>query len=285
MRYHFINAEKADDNASRLCDLFKVSRSGFYAWNSRPASARQREDMVLLAHIRSEFETSHRSYGRPRMVEELREQGFQVGHHRVGRLMRENGIHAVRTRKSKRYYSHTPSLGFAPNLLERDFTATAPNQKWSVDISYIETLKGWLYLAVVIDLYSRKIVGWAVSERMKKDLALRALRMAITLRRPGRGLIHHSDRGSQYCATDYQMELKRHGIKISMSGKGNCYDNAPVESFFKTLKAELVWRTRFETRVQAEISIGNYINTFYNPRRRHSALGNISPVRYENMAA
>lgn len=285
MRYRFINAEKANDNTARLCALFKVSRAGFYAWKRRPASLRRREDKVLLAHIRSEFETSHRSYGRPRMVEELRENGFQVGHHRVGRLMRENGIQAIRTRKAKRYYSHTPFLGFAPNLLKRDFTALAPNQKWSVDISYIETQRGWLYLAVVIDLYSRKVVGWAVSDRMKKDLALRALRMAVTLRRPGRGLIHHSDRGSQYCATDYQMELKRHGIKISMSGKGNCYDNAPVESFFKTLKAELVWRTRFETRLQAERSIGNYINTFYNARRRHSAIGNISPVRYENKAA
>jgi len=164
--------------------------------------------------------------------------------------MRENGIQAIRTRKAKCYCSHTLSLGFAPNLLERDFTAMTPNQKWSVDISYIETQCGWLYLAVVIDLYSRKIIGWTVSDRMKKDLALRALRMAITLRRPGRGLIHHSDRGSQYCATDYQMVLRRHGIKISMSGKGNCYDNAPVAAFFKTLKAERVWRTKFETRPQ-----------------------------------
>ncbi len=285
MRYHFINAEKANGSVARLCNLFKISRAGFYAWKRRLPSQRQREDWVLLAHIRSEFESSHRSYGRPRMVEELREQGFQVGHHRIGRLMRENGIQAVRTRKSRRYYSHTPSLGFAPNLLERDFTATAANQKWSVDISYIETRRGWLYLAVVIDLYSRKIIGWAVSDRMKKDLALRALRMAIMLRRPGPDLIHHSDRGSQYCATDYQMEIKRHGLKISMSGKGNCYDNAPVEAFFKTLKAELVWRTKFETREQAERSIKNYINTFYNPRRRHSALGNISPIRYEKMAA
>ncbi len=285
MRYQFIKAEKANDNAGRLCALFKVSRSGFYAWDKRPLSQRQRYDMVLLTHIRAQFKASFYSYGRPRMVEELREEGFQVGHHRIGRLMRENGIFAVRTRKSRRYSSHIPAQGFAPNLLSQDFAATSANQKWSVDISYIETCKGWLYLAVVIDLYSRKVIGWAVSERMKKDLALRALRMAITLRRPKPGLIHHSDRGSQYCATDYQMELKRRGIKISMSGKGNCYDNAPVETFFKTLKAELVWRTKFETRRQAEQSIRNYINNFYNNKRRHSALGNISPIRYENMAA
>jgi len=142
MRYQFINAERADDNTGHLCSLFKVSRSGFYAWNKRPASQRQREDKVLLAHIRSEFESSHRPYGRPRMVEELREQGFQVGHHRVGRLMRESGIQAIRTRKSRRYFSHTPVMGFAPNLLNQDFMAAAPNQKWSVDISYIETRQG-----------------------------------------------------------------------------------------------------------------------------------------------
>ena len=199
--------------------------------------------------------------------------------------MRENGIQAIRTRKSRRYFSHTPAMGFAPNLLDQNFTATVANQKWSVDISYIEARKGWLYLAVVIDLYFRKIVGWAVSDRMKKDLALRALRLAIILRRPKPGLLHHSDRGRQYCTTEDQMERKQHGIKISMSGKGNCYDNAPGETFFKTLKAELVWRTRFETRLQAETLIRNYINTFYNSRRRQSFLGNIRPMRSENMAA
>ena len=187
----------------------KVSRAGFYAWVKRKPSQRQRDEMVLLAHIRSQFEASLRSYGRPRMVEELREQGFAIGHTRVGRLMRENGLSAIRTRKARRYHSFTPTPG----------------------------------------------------------------------------LIHHSDRGSQYCATDYQILLKHHYIKISMSGKGNCYDNAPVESFFKTLKSELVWRTKLETRYQAERVIMNYINLFYNVKRRHSALGNISPMQYEKIAA
>lgn len=285
MKFRFIKAEKAKDNIGRLCRLLKVSRAGFYAWFNRKPSQRQHDDMVLLAHIRSQFEASLRSYGRPRMVEELRELGFTIGHTRIGRLMRENGLSAIRTRKARRYHSFTPAFGFAPNLLEQDFTVRSPDRKWSVDITYIATNEGWLYLAVVIDLFSRRIVGWAVSDRMKKDLALRALRMALVIRQPAPGLIHHSDRGSQYCATDYQMLLKKHSIKISMSGKGNCYDNAPVESFFKTLKAELVWRTKLETRYQAERMIMKYINLFYNVKRRHSALGNISPMQYEKIAA
>lgn len=285
IRYRFINAEKADCDIQRLCRIFDVSRSGFYAWRKREPSRRQREDMVLLAHIQDHFQQSLCSYGRPRMVEELREQGFVVGHHRVGRLMRENGLQAIRTRKWRGYTNISSALGYAPNLLAQDFTVPDPNRKWSADISYIQTREGWLYLAVVIDLYSRRVVGWALSDRMKKDLALRALQMALTLRQPKPGLIHHSDRGSQYCSTEYQMLLKRHQAQISMSGKGNCYDNAPVETFFKSLKAELVWRMRFETRDQAEKTIIKYINAFYNAKRRHSALGNISPMQYEKLAA
>lgn len=286
MRYRFIDAEKAHHQVNRLCRMLAVSRSGYYAWSSRPASKRAREDMVLLAHIRAEFESSHYSYGRPRMVEELKEKGWAVGHTRIGRLMRENGIQAIRSRK-KRYQRQglAPSFGYAPNLLEQDFTAERPNEKWVVDLSYIATIRGWIYLAVVMDLYSRRIVGWHMSDRMKQDLALQALKMAIALRRPEPGLIHHSDRGSQYVATEYQMTLKQHGILPSMSGKGNCYDNAVVEAFFKTLKAELVWRVKFESREQAERTINEYIMNFYNRKRRHSTLGNISPMAYEKLAA
>ncbi len=175
MRCTFINAQRAKDNTARLCQLFGISRSGFYAWRSRPASRRAREDVVLLAHIQTEFEARHRSYGRPRMVEELRELGFRVGHTRIGRLMRENGIKAVRTRKFKRTTNSNHSYGFALNLLDQNFSASKPNDKWSVDISYIPTRQGWLYLAVVLDLHSRRIVGWSVSDRMKRDLALKAL--------------------------------------------------------------------------------------------------------------
>jgi len=174
--------------------------------------------MVLLAHIRAEFKSSYYSYGRPRMVEELRAKGFAVGHHRVGRLMRENGMQAIRTRRRPyRYKGKVPACGYAPNLLEQDFTASNPNEKWSVDVSYIATASDWLYLAVVIDLYSRRVIGWHMSDRMKQDLTLAALKMAIALRSPNYGLIHHSDRGSQYTATDYQMLLKQYGIIPSMS--------------------------------------------------------------------
>ena len=173
----------------------------------------------------------------------------------------------------------------APNLLDRDFSATAPNQKWAGDITYIWTSEGWLYLAVILDLYSRRIIGWAVSNRMKRDLAIRALDMAIALRQPPKGCVHHTDRGSQYCSHDYQNKLKTHGFKISMSGKGNCYDNAVVETFFKTLKAELIWRSAWLTRRQVELALFEYINGFYNPRRRHSTLGGKSPLAFERLAA
>lgn len=287
-QYHFIDAEKANDRAGcnirRLCALLQVSRAGYYAWRSRPLSKRAREDMLLLTHIKAEFTASHYSYGRPRMVAELQEKDFNVSHIRVGRLMRDNGIKAVHTRKKRHHRKGiVPSLGFAANILEQDFNAFAPNQKWGVDISYIATSKGWLYLAVVMDLYSRRIVGWHISDRMKRDLALNALKMAIVLRKPAAGLIHHSDRGSQYTSTDYQMLLKQYGIQPSMSGKGNCFDNAAVETFFKTLKAELVWCINFKTREQATRIINDYIMNFHNRRSRHSTLGNISPMMYEKL--
>lgn len=193
---------------------------------------------MVLAHIREQFALSLGSYGRPRMTEELKEQGLQVGHRRVGRIMRENGIRVERSKKYKVTTDSHQMFNIAPNLLAGDFHATAPNQKWAGDISYIWTSEGWLYLAVVIDLYSRRVVGWAVSNRKKRDLAIRALNMAINLRKPPKGCIHHSARGSQYCSHDYQKILRQHEFKVSMSGKGNCYDNAAVETFFKTIKAE-----------------------------------------------
>ncbi len=220
MRYRFIEAQKAGQNIGRLCKLLKISRSGYYSWRTRPMSKHQQQDIVLLAHFRAEFEASYYSYGRPRMVKGLREKGFNVGHTPVGRLMRDNGLKAIRTRK-RRYQSYNrimPSMGYSPNLLKQNFTAKTANQKWVADISYIATSQGWLYLAIVMDLYSRRIVGWSISNRMKQDLALRALQMAITLRCPDAGLVHHSDRGRQYTATEYQMLLKQHKINSSMSG-------------------------------------------------------------------
>ena len=280
MRFQLIDAAKKEFPVQRLCKVLDVSESGYFAWRGRPASRRQREDMVLLAHVRSAFTLSNGTYGSPRMMHELRDQGLQVGRRRTARLMRDNGLRARQKRRFKRTTDSEHAFPIAPNLIDQDFAATGPNQKWGVDISYVWTREGWLYLAVVIDLFSRRVVGWSVSDRLHRSLALAALRRALAIRRPAPGLVHHSDRGSQYCSNDYQAELRRHGVRISMSGKGNCYDNAMVETFFKTLKAELVWRTVFLTRANAEAAIGRYIDSFYNPVRRHSALDFISPAMF-----
>ena len=285
MRFRFIEENHTVVPTERLCKIMNVSSRGYRAYRSRPISQRQREDMVLLAHIREQHRLSLNSYGRPRMTEELKELGLKVGHRRVGRLMRQNDIAIVRTRKHKATTDSNHSFNIAPNLLNRNFAADRPNRKWVVDISYIWTREGWLYLAVVLELYSRRVIGWAVSNRMKRDLAIRALNMAIALRRPPKGCIHHSDRGSQYCSHDYQKLLRQHGFEVSMSGKGNCYDNAVMETFFKTIKAELIWRHSWQTRRAAEIAIFEYINGFYNPRRKHSALGWESPLAFERKAA
>ncbi len=285
MRFHFIAKEKANFSICRMCKVLRVSESGYCAWVSRPASQRQRDDRVYLAHIRAEHARNYRAYGRKRMTDELRDQGIVIGERRVGRLMRENDIRIVRTHKFKRTTNSNHNHNIAPNLLDGDFQATGPNQKWAGDISYLWTAEGWLYLAVIIDLYSRRVIGRAVSDRLKRDLPIKALKRAIALRQPPPGVIHHSDRGSQYCSNDYRKLLKDHGFLSSMSGKGNCYGNATVETFFKSLKAELIWREHYETREQAQNALFHYINGFYNPRRRHSYLGSISPVKCESMAA
>ena len=285
MRFKFVEENRAMLPTERLCQIMNVSPRGYRAYRSRPISRRQREDMVLLAHIREQHRLSLQSYGRPRMTEELKEIGLDVGHRRVGRLMRQNNISVIRTRKHKVTTDSNHKFNIAPNLLNRNFVAGHPNQKWVVDISYVWTQEGWLYLAAVLDLHSRRVIGWAVSNRMKRDLAIRALDMAVALRKPPRGCIHHSDRRSQYCSHDYQKRLRQHGFKISMSGKGNCYDNAAMETFFKTIKAELIWRHPWHTRRAAELAIFEYINGFYNPRRRHSALGWKSPLAFERKAA
>lgn len=285
MRFAFINAWKKTFSIRRMCEVLSVTSRGYRAWVSRPMSQRQRDDMVILAHIRQQHKLSFYSYGRPRMTAELQELGLRVGQRRVGRLMRQNGIHAVRTRKYKATTDSNHGFAVAPNLLDRDFSATAPNRKWAGDISHIWTREGWLYLAVMLDLHSRRVIGWAVSNRMKRNLAIRALDMAVALRQPPEGCIHHTDRGSQYCSHDYQKRLKKYGLKSSMSGKGNCYDNAAVETFFKTLKAELIWRNTWQTRRQVEMALFEYINGFYNPRRRHSTLGGKSPIAFERLAA
>ena len=284
MRFALIDAAKEDFPVQRLCQVLGVSQSGYFAWRSRPASCHQREDLVLLAHIRSAFARSHGTYGSPRMTRELQDDGLNVGRRRTARLMRENGLKARQTRRFKRTTDSHHAFPVAPNLLEQNFSAERPNLKWAADISYVWTCEGWLYLAVILDLFARRVVGWAVSDRLHQELALEALHKAVAVRRPSVGLIHHTDRGSQYCSLAYQAELRRHNIRISMSGKGNCFDNAVVETFFKTLKSELVWRTVFQTRAEAKDAIGRYIDGFYNPVRRHSTLDFVSPVQFERLA-
>ena len=285
MRFALIDRAKAKFPVHRLCGVLGLSQSGYFAWRGRPACRRQRDDMVLLAHVRSGFALSNGTYGSPRMRRELQDAGLVVGRRRIARLIRDNGLQARHKRRFKRTTDSHHAGPIAPNLLDQDFTATGPNKKWGADISYVWTREGWLYLAVVIDLFARRVVGWATGDRLHRDLALAALRKALTMRRPAAGLIHHSDRGSQYCSIDYQAELEKNAILVSMSGKGNCYDNAMVETFFKTLKSELVWRTVFYTRQQADRAIGRYIDEFYNPVRRHSALNFTSPALFAKHAA
>jgi putative transposase len=284
MRFALIDQAKEQFPVQRLCGVLGVSASGYFTWKDRPACRRQRDDLVLLAHARSAFALSNGTYGSPRMTRELQDNGFAVGRRRTARLMRENDIKARQKRRFKRTTDSEHSWPVAPNIIDQDFAADRPNQKWGVDISYVWTREGWIYLAVVIDLFSRRVVGWSVGDRLHRRLAIAALQTALTMRRPPEGLIHHSDRGSQYCSVDYQATLRRHGIRISMSGKGNCYDNAMVETFFKTLKSELVWRTTFFTRADAERDIARYIDGFYNPVRRHSALDYLSPAQFEKQA-
>ncbi len=228
---------------------------------------------------RNAFALSNETYGSPRMTADLKEEGVAVGRRRVARPMRQTGLQARR----KRCYKHTTDSHHAcwlvtPNLLDRDVAADAPDRKWAVDTSYVWTAEGWLCLAIVMDLYSRRIIGWLTSDRLKRDLALEALRQAVALKRPPAGLIHHSDRGSQYCSIDYRTELRGIGAIASMSGKGSCCDSAVVETFFKTIKSELVWRASFASRVEATREIAQYIDGFYNPVRRHSALGYQAPI-------
>ena len=281
MSFQLIDAEKTMIPIETACAVLDVSTSGYYAWKNRKASPRQQRDMVLLAHVRAQFSNSNGTYGSPRMHVELREEGIEVGLHRVARIMQENGLKARQKTRFKKTTDSDHGGLVAPNLLDQDFSAEGPNEKWGVDISYVWTAEGWLYLAIVLDLFSRKIVGWAISDRMKRGLAMEALRRALVLRKPLPGLIHHSDRGSQYCSHDYHRLVSDHGLIASMSGSGNCYDNAMVETVFKTIKTELIWRTSYTSRWQATKAIGAYIEGFYNPRRRHSSLGYTSPAAFE----
>jgi len=281
LKFAFIEAHRKEFPVKRMCAVLSVSLSGYYAWRKRKPSARQRANERLLQRIQEVHEQSRKTYGSPRVHAELRKQGVICSKKRVARLMRQYGIRARRKRSHKITTQSQHNYPVAANLLRQDFQAQSPNQKWVTDISYIPTREGWLYLAVVMDLFSRKIVGWAMNKVITSELTQSALRMALQNRRPGEGLLHHSDRGSQYCCQTYQELLVAHRIQVSMSRTGNVYDNAPMESFFSTLKNEHVHFQDYYTRAQAKTDIFAYIEGFYNPWRRHSTLGYLSPVEFE----
>jgi putative transposase len=285
MRYRFVAAERATFPVRRLCRLVGVAASGFYAWLRRGPGRRAGEDAGLAGRIAAIFEASRRTYGSPRIHAELREDGVRIGRGRVARLMRRGGLTAARRRRVPRTTDSRHDHPVAPNLLGRNFAADRPDAVWLADISYIPTGEGWMYLAAIKDLATREIVGWSMADHLRGELACDALVMAIQRRQPPRGLIQHSDRGVQYASKPYRAILARHGITQSMSRKGDCLDNAPMESFFGSLKNELVHRTTFPTREAARRAIFEYVEAFYNRRRRHSGLGFLTPAQaHEQMA-
>ena len=265
-----------------LCKVMRVSRSGFYDYlkRFRQSPVLDPGEERLKSRMRQIFKTSRGSYGSRRLSEQLRQNGFAIGRFKTRRLMRDLGLRAKAPRRYKVTTDSRHSFQVAPNVLDRQFDVPVANTVWTADISYVWTLEGWLYLAVVMDLYSRQIVGWAMDKRMKTDLALNALAMAYWHRKPPKGLLHHSDRGSQYACPAYRKRLKLYGMRTSMSRKGDCWDNAPTERFFRSLKSERLRLCRFETRASAKIEVLDYI-TFYNGLRLHSALGYLSPIAYE----
>ena len=283
MRFRFISEHQDEFPVLRMCKVLEVSPSGYYAWRHRPPSAREMANRELFKKIEAVYNESDGTYGSPRIFRELKEQGVPCSENRVARLM---ALYKLKAKQVRRYRSTTKrnkNHRAAPNVLKRDFTTERPDQKWLSDITYIPTEEGWLYLAAILDLYSRRIVGWAMSERMTSDLTKTALRMAIKQRQPTSALIHHSDQGSQYTDHSYQALLESHGIRPSMNGVGTWYDNAPMESFFGTLKSERVHHRVYRTRAEARPDLFYYIEAFYNRRRRHSSLDYLSPEAYENL--
>ncbi len=284
MKYRFMDRYRSEFRVERMCKALEVSRSGYYGWRKRPSSKRQRENEEMLMEIQESHKRSKGTYGSPRVTEDIRAKGIRCGKNRVAKIMRENGIVAKSRRKFKATTNSKHNLPVAENLLEQKFVTDGPNKVWASDISYIPTLEGWLYIVVILDVFSRQVVGWAMSDRLTAEFVIRALYQAIGRRQPSSGIIFHSDRGVQYACAAFKDVLSQYGFRQSMSRKGNCYDNALVESFFHTLKTEHVYSHRYATRADARQSIFEYIEMFYNRVRRHSTLGYLSPVCFEQEA-
>ncbi len=285
MRYRAIQEHDRRYPIRLMCRALAVSAAGYYAWRTRPESPRSVSARTVLSAIRVIHRESRETYGSPSIWDALMKQGHRVGEHRVARLMRQHGTRAKTVKKWRATTQSHHRFPVTTNTLNRQFAVAQPNRVWAGDLTYVWTTEGWLYLAVILDLYSRRVIGWAMGSRLTVELAERALTMALANRTPTAGLLHHSDRGSQYAATSYQRLLGEHGISPSMSRTGNCWDNACVESFFGTLKRELVYHRQYATREEATQDIFEYIEVFYNRKRRHSTLGYDSPAEFEARAA
>jgi putative transposase len=281
VKFAFISEEKVAFPVAALCRLLAVSPSGFYAAQGRPRSPHAGRDDKLAEQVMKAHTASKCRYGSPRVHAELKAAGERVGRKRVARLMREKRLVARMRRRFRTTTDSKHDFPIAPNVLDRDFTASAPDRAWVTDITFLWTAQGWLYLAAILDLFSRRVVGWATSQNVDRHLALAALDTALARRRPAAGLVHHSDRGSTYASSDYRKALNARGLECSMSRKGDCWDNAVAESFFSTLKRELEGIDDFESRAGATLSIGDYIDGFYNIQRRHSAINYTSPIEFE----
>ncbi len=284
MRFRFIDAHRRRFRVRTMCRVLEVSRAGYYAWRQRGRSAQQQANDQLLQQIRRVYQRSRRLYGYRKVHQALRLQKVPCSRNRVARLMRLAGLRSRRRRRYRKTTRANPQQPVAPNHLDQCFTASAPNQTWLTDITYVRTGQGWLYLAAVLDLFSRRVVGWAMADYLSDRLTLKALRMALSHRRPPAGLLHHSDRGSQYTSRSYRHLLAAVQAQPSMSRSGNAYDNAPMESFFATLKCELVHRQHYQTRQEAKQDIFEFIEVFYNRQRLHAALGYRTPVDFESLA-
>lgn len=282
VRYQFINNNKKQFHILLMCKVLKVSRSGFYCWLKDPDGTRRQQDNELCIEIKNAFKASRESYGSRRIRRELKKKHIRCTRARIRRLMRKLGLFPKRKRRFRITTNSRHGFDVHPNLLGREFKVKERDRVWVSDITYIWTDEGWLFLASVIDLYSRKVVGWSMSDSLRSKVAVDALEMAIAARKPAAGLIHHSDRGVQYACGDYQKVIMHAEMHPSMSRKGDCWDNSVAESFFSTLKKELIYQVRFKTREQARREIFEYIEVFYNRQRMHSYLGYMSPVEFED---
>ena len=281
MKYGFIRDQANDYPVNLLCRLLSVQRSAYYDWRDRPGKVIPAEELALRRRMKALFAASRDSLGSRTMTQNLRQEGFEIGRDKTRRLMKQLQLKVKQKRKYKVTTDSKHNFPVAKNVLNREFSPSAPNQAWGTDITYLWTQQGWIYLAVVIDLYSRRVVGWSIDRRMKKALVIRALMMAVNLRKPPAGLIHHSDRGSQYASHDYQKLLRQHGLICSMSRAGNCWDNAPVERFFGSLKREWTGDRLYRTRQEAIADVREYVAVYYNSKRLHSTLGYTTPMNYE----